>query len=132
VIVVDTSAWVEFLRSTRSKVDRRLTEAIRSEIPLGVPDIVRLELLAGAGSEAAAGELSRLLARFTALPASSPADHDLGAALYREVRRTGQTVRSLVDCLVAATALRLDLPVLARDKDFELLAAISALRLEPG
>jgi predicted nucleic acid-binding protein len=131
-MVVDTSAWVEFLRSTRSKVDRRLTDAVRRETELGVPDIVRLELLAGAGSEAAVGDLSRLLARFTALPASSPADHDLAAALYREVRRKGETVRSLVDCLVAAMALRLDLPVLARDRDFQLIAAVSELRLESG
>lgn len=131
MIVVDTSAWVEFLRATRSKVDRRLTEAVRIETPLGVPDVVRLELLAGAGPEGAVTDLHRLLARFTALPASSPADHDLAAALYRDVRRKGHTVRSIVDCLVAAMALRLDLPVLARDRDFERLAAVSGLRLEP-
>ncbi len=70
-----------------------------------------------------------MLARFTALPASSPADHDLAAALYRDVRRSGHAVRSLVDCLIGAVALRLDVPVLARDRDVELLAAVSSLRL---
>ena len=49
--------------------------------------------------------------------------------LYRATRRSGQTVRSLIDCLVAAVALRVDAPVLARDRDFEILAGVSRLRL---
>lgn len=131
MIVVDTSAWVEFLRATGSEADVALQAAVRTGAAVGVPDVVRLELLAGA-SEDAVEDLRRMLARFTALPASSPADHDLAAALYRDIRRTGHTVRSLVDCLVGAVALRLDVPVLARDRDFELLAAVSPLRLVRG
>lgn len=128
-MVVDTSAWVEYLRATRSASDRRLTAAIRNGDDVLVPDVVRLELLAGAGDEAAAHDLRRLLARCTALPAASPADHDAAASLYRTARRSGRTVRSLLDCLVAAVALRVDEPVLARDRDFEVLAEVSALRL---
>jgi predicted nucleic acid-binding protein len=49
-------------------------------------------------------------------------------ALYRATRRAGLTVRSSVDCLVAACALRNDLEVLHRDRDFAALATVSALR----
>ena len=45
-------------------------------------------------------------------------------ALYRSARRVGLTVRSSVDCLVAACALRHDLEVLHRDRDY---AALNAL-----
>ncbi len=128
-MVVDTSAWVEYLRATGSRSDRRLTAAIRKGHDIRVPDVVRLELLAGATDEAAANDLRRLLARFTSVPAASPADHDVAASLYRAARRSGRTVRSLLDCLVAAGALRLEAPVLARDRDFELLAEVSPLRL---
>lgn len=38
-------------------------------------------------------------------------------------------MRSLLDCLIAAIALRLDAPLLARDRDFEALATISSLRM---
>jgi hypothetical protein len=38
-------------------------------------------------------------------------------------------VRSLLDCLVAAAAIRTDAPVLARDRDFEVLATVSDLHL---
>ena len=129
MIVVYTSAWVEFLRATGSPADRALTAAVESGDELGVLDVVRLELLAGAGIEDRAQELRRLLARFSAVPTASPADHESAAALCRAARRSGETVRSLLDCLVAAAALRLGAPVLARDRDYPVLARISELRL---
>ena len=131
MILVDTSAWVEFLRGTGSPVDQALTRAVQAGDRLGVLDVVRLELLAGAGGEERVLELRRLLARFTPLSAASPADHEQAAALYRAGRRSGETVRSLVDCLVAAAALRLHVPVLARDRDFAALARVSELELVP-
>jgi predicted nucleic acid-binding protein len=94
-----------------------------------VPDVVRLELLSGAGTDVQVRDLQRLLGRFQAMPAASPADHETAAALYRAARRTGSTVRSLLDCLVAAAALRTDSPLLARDRDFEVIARVSPLRL---
>ena len=48
--------------------------------------------------------------------------------LYRTARRGGRTVRSSVDCLIAACAIRHDLEVLHRDRDFGVLSEISALR----
>ena len=113
-------------------VDRALTRAVQDDDRLGVLDVVRLELLAGAGSEERVMDLRRLLARFTPLSAVSPADHEQAAALYRAARRSGETVRSLVDCLVAAAALRLHVPVLARDRDFAVLARVSGLELVTG
>lgn len=129
MILVDTSAWVEYLRATGSRSDLVLAEAVRVGREILVPDVVRLELLAGAADDTAAHELSRLLARFTAVPSASPADHDSAASLYRAARRSGRTVRSLIDCLVTSVALRLDAPVLSRDRDFDVLAGVSPLRL---
>ena len=48
--------------------------------------------------------------------------------LYRAARRQGVTVRSSVDCLIAACALRHDLEVLHRDRDYGQIARVSALR----
>lgn len=128
-MVADTSAWVEFLRATGSACQVRLTTAVRDGEQIVVLDVVLLELLCGAATELRASELRRFLAAFTAVPTASPADHELAAELYRTARRAGETIRSLLDCLVAAAALRLDLPVLARDRDFEVLARVSPLRL---
>lgn len=51
-----------------------------------------------------------------------------GVDLYRRARRAGLTIRSSIDCLIAACAIRHDLEVLHRDRDFAALARISSLR----
>lgn len=129
MIVVDTSAWVEYLRMTGSPANTELTRALRAQDDLGVVDVVRMELLAGAGSDEQVVTVSRLLARGLALPTLSPGDHEYAASLYRSARRSGATVRSMIDCLVAAVAVRLDAPVLAQDRDFEVLRQVCPLRL---
>jgi predicted nucleic acid-binding protein len=50
------------------------------------------------------------------------------ANLYRLGRASGHTIRSSVDCLIAACALRHDLEVVHRDRDFDAIARISGLR----
>jgi predicted nucleic acid-binding protein len=129
VIVVDTSAWVEYLRKTGSPANTALKQGLARGDELGVVDVVRMELLAGAGSDEQVVTASRLLARGVALPALSPGDHEYAAMLYRAARRSGATVRSMIDCLVAAVAVRLDSPVLAQDRDYDVLAQVCPLRL---
>ena len=48
--------------------------------------------------------------------------------LFRAGRRAGVTIRSSIDCLIAACALRNDLEVLHRDRDYAALARDSGLR----
>jgi predicted nucleic acid-binding protein len=57
-----------------------------------------------------------------------PALFEEAVALFRAARRSGVTVRSSVDCLIAACAIRHDLDVLHRDRDFEGIARVSPLR----
>lgn len=71
LIVVDTSAWVEYLRGTGSPANMALKRALVAEDELGVVDVVRMELLAGAGSDEQVVTVSRLLARGIALPTLS-------------------------------------------------------------
>jgi predicted nucleic acid-binding protein len=67
-----------------------------------------------------------------ALPiVESPLRVDLfldAVGLYRAARRAGLTVRSGVDCLIAACAIRHDLTLLHRDRDFPALATVSPLK----
>ncbi len=88
-----------------------------------------MELLAGAGSDEQIATVTWLLARGVALPTLSPGDHENAASLYRAARRYGETVRSMIDCLVTAVAVRLDAPVLAQDRDFQVLRQVCPLRL---
>jgi predicted nucleic acid-binding protein len=46
---------------------------------------------------------------------------------YRSARRAGVTIRSSVDCLIAASALRHDLTILHHDRDYPQLARVAPL-----
>ena len=128
MILIDTSAWIEFLRDTGSAVCLQVDDLLAGEI--ATCDAVRMEVLAGARDDTHLHQLRRLLARATSLPTDA-ADYDAAAALCRTCRQRGDTVRKLIDCLIAAVAIRGDVPILHRDADFETLARHTALRV-PG
>ena len=127
-MIVDTSVWIEFLRGTRTRSAEELTGRIVRGEPIMVPETVIMELLSGSADEAVTARRRRLLFSFDVVPAAPLVDSLRAAALQRSCRRSGVVVRSLNDCLIAAVALRLEVPVLHRDPDFETLAACSPLR----
>ncbi len=129
MILIDTSAWIEFLRDTDSPVCNQVDELIEGEI--AICDAVRMEVLAGARDEFHLRQLRQLLARAVTLRVR-PGDYDDAAALYRRCRRQGETVRRLIDCLIASVAIRANMPVLHQDADFEILARHTELRLYGG
>ena len=126
MILVDSSAWIEFLRNTGSTVCNIVDEVLGREI--AVCDAVRMEVLAGARDESHLLSLRRLLAREVVIPTRAT-DYDDAAALYRRCRQQGETVRKLIDCLIASVAIRAGVPVLHNDTDFDLLARHSDLRI---
>jgi predicted nucleic acid-binding protein len=127
VILIDTSAWVEFLRDTETAICDRVDALLDDEIATCHP--IRMEVLAGARDEQHLGELRGLLARGSLIP-TEPTDYEEAAALYRACRRRGETVRKLIDCLIAATAIRTAIPILHSDNDFEVLARHTPLSIE--
>jgi predicted nucleic acid-binding protein len=64
------------------------------------------------------------------LAPTGPIDYDHAAAIYRQCRREGETVRKLIDCLIGAVAIRTDTAILHRDADFDVLARHTELRID--
>jgi len=129
VILVDTSAWVEYLRGTGSPTHGRLRSLLAHGAHLATTDPVMMELLAGARDDTHSIQLKRMLNALDYRPVLGQ-DFEEAARIHRVCRGAGETVRSLIDCLVAAVALREDLAVLAWDRDFEVISSHSGLRLE--
>lgn len=128
-MIVDTSAWVEYLRATDSPTHLALREAVASDTPIASPGPVVMELLAGCRTEEAAAQLQRMLARFEILEVEGLADFEDAAYIQRTCRRGGDTVRSTIDCLIAAIALREGRPLLTTDGDFGVIARHVGLEL---
>lgn len=129
MILVDSSAWIEYLRDTGSPVCEQVSGLIDQN--LATCDPVRMEILSGARDEQHLAALRGLLARTTTLP-TTPVHYEQAASLYRQARRQGLTVRRLIDCLIAAVAIDHDVPLLHADRDFETISQTSALRFPIG
>ncbi|MDX2380788.1 MAG: PIN domain nuclease [Acidimicrobiia bacterium] len=128
MILVDTSAWIEFLRDTGSDVCVAVDRLLDAD--LGICDAVSMEVLAGARNERHLIQLRGLLARATMLP-TTPADYDAAASMYRSCRARGETVRKLIDCLIGAVAVRAGAEILHADVDFSALARHTDVQLHP-
>lgn len=132
MILADTSAWVEFDRATGSPVDARMTELVGagSEDELAVTEPVMMEVLAGARGDRQADDLRRLLLHATLLRLDPVADFDSAARIFRTCRRAGFTPRGLLDCLIAAVALRRGATVLAQDADLRRVADVMGIGID--
>jgi len=128
MILVDSSAWIDFLRASGSKAGEHLARLLAHDDALAITGAIEMEILAGARDEVQLLQLRRLLARAT-LVETVPSDFSDAAMIYRTCRRDGRTVRRMIDCLIAAAARRLDIPLLHADSDFEAIAASGLVRV---
>lgn len=121
-LLVDTSAWIEVFRRRPRITIERLSGGL-DRVVTCLPIIQ--EVLQGFDDERA-----YRLAHTTmyALPCVespiTPQLIDEAVDLYRRGRRAGVTVRSSVDCLIAACAARHRLTVVHRDRDYAALAKV--------
>lgn len=123
--LVDTSVWIAVFRR-RQPLD--LERLVPFDDVVTCPPVIQ-EVLQGFRDERA---FRHAREGMLALPTvESPLQIEtylLAVDLYRRARRAGRTVRSSVDCLIAASALRHDLELFHVDRDFASLAAVSELR----
>lgn len=130
MILVDTSAWVEYDRATGSSIDRRLTELVAGDDQVAVTEPVIMEVLAGARSDDREADLRRLLLRFHLLRFDPVVDFAAAARVYRRCRRVGVTPRGMVDCMIASVAHRHGTKLLARDADLDRVADVIGVELD--
>ncbi len=125
MVLVDTSAWIEVFRRPQRLV---LTDVVEfDEIVTCLP--VVQEVLQGFTDDLAFRKAreSMLALPIVESPLGEPVWLD-AVDLYRRARRAGLTIRSGVDCVIAACAIRHGLTVLHDDRDYPAIARVSDLR----
>ena len=125
MILVDSSIWIAVFRRERP-LD--LTAHVAFDEVVTCLPVVQ-EVLQGFREDAAYRKARQAM---TSLPIvdspMAPEVFEAAVELYRSARRAGITVRSSVDCLIAASAQRHGLEVLHRDRDYKALSKVSGLR----
>jgi predicted nucleic acid-binding protein len=125
VKLIDTSAWVEFLRRTGSPANLEVRRIVHEEpANVALTEPVVMELLAGARSTRALAQVETLVAGLPLLPVEALTDYRDAAVTHRAARARGGTVRKLLDCLIAAVAVRTGATLVHRDRDFDVLADV--------
>jgi predicted nucleic acid-binding protein len=124
MMLVDTSVWIELLNG---RLGSRVPEQELLNFVTCGP--VVQEVLQGLRNDPASDAFREA---FLALPVLSdplPRASFLSAAeIYRLGRAKGYTIRSSIDCLIAAIAIDNRMPVWHKDRDFEAIARYTSLR----
>ena len=127
MILVDTSIWIDLL--TKKPVRPTQEADLLRFVTCGpiVQEVVQ-GLRPGAESDV-------FRSSFLAIPViSNPITIALylsAADIYRQGRRRGITIRSSIDCLIAAIAIENGVPVWHRDRDFDAIARYTGLEVVP-
>jgi predicted nucleic acid-binding protein len=124
VVLVDTSVWIEVFRK-RKPLDLESVVSL-DEIVTCLPVIQ--EVLQGFNDEQAYRTARDAMYSFPTV--ESPLERavfDEALQLFRMARRGGYTVRSGIDCIIAACAIRRHLTIIHKDRDFDSLARVSSL-----
>jgi predicted nucleic acid-binding protein len=125
VVLVDTSIWIEVFRRRRPLILESLVPL--EEVMTCLP-IVQ-EVLQGIGDESPFRTAREAMMSLPMLESPMTGEvFDEAVQLYRLARKRGLTVRSSIDCLIAVCALRSNVELLHRDRDYHALAAVSHLR----
>ncbi len=125
MILVDSSVWIDFLKSNRGRAGNELERLIRSGAPLVLAGVIVTEVLQGLKRDVA--KVARLLAGWPLIEPGGFATYAVAAGIFRQARQRGLTL-STVDALLASLAIEYQAALFTLDKDFERLA-FSGLRL---
>lgn len=127
MILVDTTVWVDFFRGVDSRVSGIFRRLIQDEEDLCLTSLNVTEILQGIRHEPLYDRTRRHLLAFPIFQPEELSTYLHAADIYRACRRRGRTIRSTIDCLIAAVAIENDLIVLHSDRDFTQIAACTSL-----
>jgi predicted nucleic acid-binding protein len=118
-VLVDTSAWADFLNGFPSPVADALAELLEGDDEPCTCGIVVAEVFQGLRRAEERDAIRRSFEDLVFLEPSGIRLYLRAAELYRGLREKGKTVRSTVDCVIAAIAEAGGCAVLARDRDMD-------------
>lgn len=129
MILADTSLWVDHLRNADTPAAAAMRDLLTTSFSeLATCEPITMELIAGGPPEP---RLTRLTGVLDGLPVAEikpVIDFRAAALIWRSARAAGLPVRSLVDCLIAAVAIRHGALLVHKDRDYEVIATVSPLR----
>ena len=126
-VLVDTSAWAEFLNGTSSPEARAVDRLLAGEDDVVTCGLVAAEVFQGIRRDRE--ELEAFFRKMTFLEAAGIDTYLKAADLHRRLRRRGVTIRSTIDCFLAVLAAENGCEILFRDRDLRQIVESGLLDL---
>ena len=128
IVLVDTSVWINYFKALETEASLFLKHNL-SNIIIAICPVILQEVLQGIVSDKEFDKVNSYLNTLFPLTGNSYEFAFESAQLYRILRKKGVTIRKPNDCLIAAYALYYKIPLLQDDRDFQLIAQHSTLKL---
>lgn len=129
MVLIDTSAFIEFLNRTGTREDRAIEKMFLNDEDIGIPRLALTEILQGIRDDSKHAEVKKSLLTFPAFSLKNSDSYLATADLYRACRKKGLTVRSTIDLIIAQIAIEQNAALMHRDADFDSIARVSNLKI---
>jgi len=119
-VLVDSTVWIDFLNGRETAQTQKLEQCIQNRDELCCCGFVITEVLQGIREEKQYTATKRQFENLVYL-ADDQSTFELGATIYRELRRQGVTIRNSFDCLIAAIVVQQRVHFLENDRDYQFI-----------
>lgn len=118
MVIVDTSVLVNYF-SGRIDLNTEWLNQPDNLGLVGITDLILAEILQGIRDEDSFSETLNALGRFAIFETGNRNLAVAAARNYRTLRRSGLTIRSTIDCLIATFCIETGHQLLHSDRDFD-------------
>ena len=119
-LLVDSTVFIDFFRGRETAQTSRLEQCFQNGDDICYCGFVLLEVLQGIRDEKELAVVKRQFENLIYLE-DDRSTFELGATIYRELRRKGITIRNSIDCLIAATVIQHGVNFLENDRDYKFI-----------
>ena len=128
MVVVDTSAWIEYFRGGVPDVVQKVDRCLDQDL-VAIGDLVYCEVMQGIRSPRERSQVSDLLLSLPQFGMVGFSIAEKSAANYRHLRSKGVTVRKTIDVLIGTFCAENGLQLVHHDSDFQLMAKHIGLKV---
>jgi hypothetical protein len=128
MVIIDTSAWIEYFKDGIPGVVAAVDRCLESDL-VGIGDLVYCEVVQGIKVRS---ELEQVTSLYRSLPQFDMVGFSVAekaAENYRRLRSKGVTIRKTIDVLIGTFCAENQFELLHNDRDFTLMATHIGLKI---
>ena len=129
MVIVDTSVWVDYFNGRYNKFTEKLADLGKKKYDIFTTGIIITEILSGIRNSKDYKIIKEKLLQLPYVKLIYPSTYIESALIFKKGKKTGITIRKIIDCLIAQLAIENGLLLLHHDKDFDRIATFSKLKI---